>query len=39
MLKTHSTLAVRDQARHGSLLLMTNIYTPQNIKDANQLTP
>ena len=36
MLKTHSTLAVRDQARHGSLL-MTNVYTPQNIKDANQL--
>lgn len=36
MLRCCDTLTVRDQARHSSIL-MTNIYTPQDIKDANEL--
>ncbi len=36
MLKHCDTLSVRDQARHSSLL-QTNTYTPQDIKDANEL--
>lgn len=36
MLRSCDTLTVRDQARHSSIL-MTNIYTPQDIQDANDL--
>lgn len=36
MLRCCDTLTVRDQARHSSIL-MTNIYTPQDIKEANKL--
>lgn len=36
MLKDCDVLSTRDQARHGSIL-MTNTYTPQDIKEANKL--
>lgn len=36
MLRSCDTLTVRDQARHSSIL-MTNVYTPQDIKEANKL--
>lgn len=36
MLRCCDTLTVRDQARHSSIL-MTNTYTPQDIKAANEL--
>jgi integrase len=32
----HDTLSVKEQARHSSLL-MTDMYTPQDIKDANPI--
>ena len=36
MLRKCEVLSVRDQARHSSIL-MTNVYTPQDIKQANAL--
>lgn len=36
MLRTHQSKDVRDQARH-STLLMTDIYTPHDIQEANDL--
>ena len=36
MLRHYDTLSVRDQARHSSIL-MTDIYTPQDIQEANAL--
>ncbi len=36
MLRSCDSLTVRDQARHSSIL-MTNVYTPQDIKEANKL--
>ena len=36
MLRCCDTLTVRDQARHSSIL-MTNTYTPMDIKAANEL--
>lgn len=36
MLRHCDVLSVRDQARHSSIL-MTDIYTPADLKDANQL--
>lgn len=36
MLRSCDTLTVRDQARHSSIL-MTNIYTPQDVMEANSL--
>jgi integrase len=36
MLRKCEVLSVRDQARHSSIL-MTNTYTPQDIKNANEL--
>ena len=36
MLRHYDTLSVRDQARHSSIL-MTDIYTPHDIQEANQL--
>jgi integrase len=36
MLKDNDVLSVRDQARHSSIL-MTNTYTPQDIKNANDM--
>lgn len=36
MLRSCDTLTVRDQARHSSIL-MTNTYTPQDIRNANEL--
>lgn len=36
MLRSCDVLSVRDQARHSSIE-MTNIYTPHDIKEANQL--
>lgn len=36
MLRTCDVITVRDQARHSSIL-MTNIYTPQDIQSANDL--
>jgi hypothetical protein len=32
----YDTLSVKEQARHSSLL-MTDVYTPQDIRDANPL--
>ena len=36
MLRTMDTLSVRDQARHSSIL-MTDIYTPHDLQEANPL--
>jgi len=36
MLRHYDTLSVRDQARHSSIL-MTDIYTPHDIQEANDL--
>lgn len=36
MLRTADVLSVRDQARHSSIL-MTDIYTPHDIREANKL--
>ena len=36
MLRHYDTLSVRDQARHSSIL-MTDIYTPHDIQEANEL--
>ena len=36
MLRHYDTLSVRDQARHGSIL-MTDTYTPHDIQEANNL--
>lgn len=36
MLRTCDVISVRDQARHSSIL-MTNVYTPTDIQDANEL--
>lgn len=36
MLRHYDTLSVRDQARHSSIL-MTDIYTPHDIQEANNL--
>ena len=36
MLRTCDVITVRDQARHSSIL-MTNLYTPQDIQEANDL--
>ena len=36
MLRTQQSITVRDQARH-STLLMTDIYTPHDIQEANDL--
>lgn len=36
MLRHYDTLSVRDQARHSSIL-MTDIYTPHDIQEANSL--
>ena len=36
MLRSHDVLSVRDQARHSSIL-MTDIYTPHDIQEANEL--
>lgn len=36
MLRTADVLSVRDQARHSSIL-MTDVYTPHDIKQANKL--
>lgn len=35
MLRTHDALSVRDQARHSSIE-MTNIYTPHDVREANE---
>lgn len=36
MLRHYDVLSVRDQARHSSIL-MTDIYTPHDIQEANDL--
>jgi hypothetical protein len=36
MLRSIGTLSVRDQARHSSLL-MTDIYTPHDLQEADEL--
>ena len=36
MLRHYDVLSVRDQARHSSIL-MTDIYTPHDIQEANSL--
>lgn len=36
MLKTHDIITVRDQARHSDML-MTDKYTPHDVKEANPL--
>ena len=36
MLRSQDIISVRDQARHSSIL-MTDIYTPEDLKEANHL--